>query len=165
MGIEMPEPGEEPWVILAVDYSAYGFGLGLYEMQELAIMETIDEVFQPYLEGAIDDESSRLDSLKYALRHGFDKPPQYKGDSARIEHLVLYGDLAKTDALHRLLESVLGSDLVERAHISDSPFSGTKYMAELSYNSMRWMHISGVQPAFGCRWRSRFSYQLRKEKL
>jgi hypothetical protein len=76
--------------------------------------------------------------------------PEDADGPLHIEHLVVYGDLAK-DATHRhLLTSVLDADLVRIAHVSNSVFEATTRMAQAASDTTtwtRWTFALNLRPA------------------
>ncbi|KAF2196785.1 hypothetical protein GQ43DRAFT_466917 [Delitschia confertaspora ATCC 74209] len=158
---------DEEQVILAVDYSSHGFSLGLYIMDELGIVDTLKEEYHPRIgsvKGARENEPGDLGALKDALQVLLGSKPLagYKLPvPLQIQHLIVYGDLARGDALRYILTAVLEAGLVENARISHSLFAGTASMAKMAYHDMWWIN-SGFNTghrirdaAFGCRWRSK----------
>jgi hypothetical protein len=152
---------EEPWLVLAVDYSSTWFNIGLY---------TIDEGFVFYIDGFVKNptivgkDSNKLDAIEDAIRHLFANPPENVTLPEKIDHLVVYGDEKKEDVLS-LLKRIVGADLVERAIVSQSIFDAVSGLAGGVYadtHNFDWfMHVA--EPAIGCRWRMLLNQKERDE--
>ncbi|KAM0332566.1 hypothetical protein ACHAQA_002850 [Verticillium albo-atrum] len=71
-----------------------------------------------------------------------------------IGHVVLLGDAVLDPGFLDILQSVVGTTLVENAHALNPVFAGAVGMAKYSHEWMDNMDFD-VEPAFGCRWQSR----------
>lgn len=149
--------GEPSWSIIAVECNSYGFSLGLYTMDDIDILDTVKEqyyLYPPSSEESQGGEPGQLDALKNRLQDFFRQSPEGPDQPITVDHLVIYGELSKDDALYQLLASVLGQNLVQKAHISDSVFDATTQLAKVSYNYMDRPYFE-TKPALGCRLRSK----------
>jgi hypothetical protein len=140
---------EEPWIVLAVDYSSHWFNVGLY---------TIDEGLVDPIEGFVQNptigENNQLDVLGDALRHLFANPPNNVTLPEKIHHLIVYGDNKKEDVLN-LLKTFMAADLVDDAIVSDSVFDAVTEIAGHVHGVMDTVEFEmRAKSAFGCQWRS-----------
>jgi hypothetical protein len=162
---KMPQPlpgmNEEPWVVLAVDYSFRWFNVGLYTLDEFGIVDPVEaSVSSPRIA-----EHNRLDALGDAIRHLLTHTtlPDVKLPE-QVRHLFVYGDDANNASLHRLLRTILDEDLVRDARIARSVFDGVAEMARNAHLMMDDVDFEmRAQAAWGCKWRSRLYGKHRDE--
>lgn len=148
----LPDPEEEPWVVLAVEYSLHWFNVGLYTVDELGIVDPI----QRAVGGPKIGEDNQLDALRDALRQLLAHPPPNVNLPEKIHHLVVYGDDAKNQALHHLIATFLNADLIRDAHVSSSVYDGVTIVARSAHVEMDTIDFeTRNRPTFSCRWRSR----------
>lgn len=168
---------EEPWTVLAVDYSVNWFSVGLYYVDEV-IKELDPEVYVEGVRstlgvdvGAIEgtlsglkirsgENDDQLDDLKNTLKHLFANPPDYERKvlfslPENIDKLLVYGDGAKGDALN-LLSTMLDAHLIRDAHVSTSVFDGMERMASTVYRYGFMNDLDRHYPPSWCEWRSKF---------
>lgn len=112
----LPRMNEDPWIILAVEYSVRWFSVGLYQIDDFGIVDPIEGAVR----GRRIDEGDQLHALRDSLSHLFAYNLPGTTLSERIHHLVVYGDDAKNDDLNRVLVELLGADLVRDADVSRS---------------------------------------------
>jgi hypothetical protein len=148
---DVPDFDEEPLLVLAADYSLHWFNVGLYIIGEEGVVETIEET----IKGPRINEANQLGALREALRQLFASPPQTMTLPAQIDRLIVYGDDAENHALRQLLAELLNDKVMRDAHVASSVFDGVDYMAHTVHERIIWMELDGIEPAFGCQWRSK----------
>lgn len=155
-------PGyEEPLIILAIDHSKHWYYIGLFEIGESGIVDPI-EGFSPT--GPTIDKEQQLEALGQSLRRMIANPPDGIHDLPKqIHQIMIYGDDTKNESLHGLLESILSTDLVQSARVSDNIFDGTNYAARMAYAHMD--TINYEKPPWGCRLRSSLYNKPRNDNI
>jgi hypothetical protein len=149
---------EEPWIVLAVEYSSHWFKIGLYTIDECFVLPIESFVGSPII-----GEDNQLDALGDALRHLFANPPENVTLSNQVHHLVVYGDDEKADVLS-LLKTIVGADLVANAIVSNSVFDSVNMIAHTVHEVMGSPYFERSNPsAFGCQWRSALYRTYRDE--
>jgi hypothetical protein len=157
---KVPAFDEEPWVVLAVEYSSHWFNMGLYTIEEDGKLDPI----HGWVEGLRVGEQNQLEVLKDRLRDIIASPPPGVDLPQQIRHLFLYGDDAKNNDLKLLLASMLDEDLVGNAHVSDSIYASVLYVADSCHVVMDTVdHEMRAEAAFGCKWRSKLYHEERTE--
>ncbi|CAI6341998.1 unnamed protein product [Periconia digitata] len=162
---------EEPWPVLAVDYSAHWFNIGLYTIGEMGIVSSVEgfDVSSPRI-----DEEDQPGALRDALRHLFDHPPIGMELPRQLRHLILYGDDVYNPVLRDILTEVMrdgetmtphARDLLRDANVSSSVFDGPANTARLAYVITNGVDFYLNAPsAPGCKWRSKL-YPRGKSEL
>ena len=144
-----PAYNEEPWIILAIDYSKHWYNIGLMTIEENGIVDPVPGFFK----GPTIDKEQQLEALGQSLRHIIANPPDDVHDLPKqIHQIIIYGDDPKNESLHNLLTSMLGTDLVRNARVSESIFDGTNFTAYTAHMQMDTFNFP--RPPWGCRWRS-----------
>lgn len=145
-----PAYNEEPWIILAIDYSKHWYNIGLMTIEENGIVDPVPGFFKdPKI-----DKEQQLEALGQSLRHIIANPPDDVHDLPKqIHQIMIYGDDPKNESLRNLLTSMLGTDLVRNARVSESVFDGTNFTAYTAHMQMDTFNFP--RPPWGCRWRSR----------
>ncbi|KAF1957719.1 hypothetical protein CC80DRAFT_491094 [Byssothecium circinans] len=147
-----PAYDEDPWVVLAVDYSFHWFDVGVYTIDEIGLVLPVHSTVR----GPRIGEENQLDALRDTLNSLFANPPPDFNLPAQFRYLVVYGDDAKNETLHHMLKDILGSDLVRDARVSSSVFDGMAFMAHVVHEHMDTIDFeTQVESAFGCKWRSK----------
>ncbi|KAH8728765.1 hypothetical protein GQ44DRAFT_782581 [Phaeosphaeriaceae sp. PMI808] len=146
-----PKFDEEPWIVLAIDYSSHWYNVGLLTIGEAGIVDLVPD----FTNGPKIDEKHQLEAMEHSLSHIIANPPSNVNLPGQIHQLVLYGDDVKNKSLRNLLTKMLNTDLVRNARVSSSIFDGTNFTAYAAH-----MHMDSIdfemtaKPAWGCRWRS-----------
>jgi glycerol kinase len=145
MPANLPTYEEELWIVLAVEQSTNWFNVALYAMDAIGVVISIqDTVEDPRVE-----EANQMDALKNTLEHLIASQKQ-------IHHIVVYGDDAKNEAVHRLLATILDANLVRNVRISTSSYDGLAFVAQNAHTHMDTVEFEMRAPSsFGCQWRSR----------
>ncbi|KAH7380169.1 hypothetical protein BKA66DRAFT_560326 [Pyrenochaeta sp. MPI-SDFR-AT-0127] len=155
-----PKFDEEPWVVLAIDYSTHWYNVGLLTMGEAGIVDPVPD----FTSGPKIDEEYQLDAIEHSLSHILANPPSGVYLPERIHQLVVYGDDAKNESLRNLLTKMLNTDLVRDARVSSSIFDGTNFTAHAAHVHMDTVDFEmNVKPAWGCQWRSSFYSDTQNE--
>lgn len=153
-GNTFPRFDQEPWVVLAVDYSFNWFNVGLYTIGEGGIVDPIE--VNDAARGPQIGEDNQLDALKNTLRQLFANSLSNVSLPDQIRHLYVYGDDAKNNALHHLLATILNADLVRDARVVSSVYDSVFEMAYSAHGVMDTIDFETEVPAaFGCKWRSK----------
>ncbi|KAF2683145.1 hypothetical protein K458DRAFT_405273 [Lentithecium fluviatile CBS 122367] len=138
----------EPLVVLAVDCSFHWFNVGLYAIDEIGLVDTIEGT----VKGLRTQQDNQLDELRDTLRYLFANAPPNVNLPMQIHHLIVYGDDAKDDALHHLLATILGAVLVREAHFLSSVFDCLTHVARFAHEVMDTIDFEWTVPsAFSCR--------------
>jgi hypothetical protein len=157
---KFPEFDEDPWFVLAVDYSSNWFNVGLYTIEEMGIVIPV----HGWVERLKIGEKNQLEALRDRLRDMIANPPPGVDLPQQIRYLFVYGDDAKNDDLKPMLASILDEALVENAQISNSVYAG---VLDMAYSCHVFMDSVGlgmhVDAAFGCQWRSKLYHEERTE--
>ncbi|CAI6331854.1 unnamed protein product [Periconia digitata] len=145
-----PGYNEEPWIILAIDYSKHWYNVGLMNIDEGFV-----DPIPGFIRGPTIGKGQQLKAVEHSLRDIIANPPDnIRNLPKQIHRVMLYGDDAKDDSLRELLIRLLGKMLVRNALISNSIFDGTNYTAYTAYYHMD--IVNYPRPPWGCRWRSNF---------
>lgn len=146
-----PELDEEPWIILAIDYSPHWYNVGLLTIGEAGIVDLVPD----FASGPIIDEERQLEAMEHSLGHIIANPPSNVYLLGQIHQLFVYGDDAKNESLPYPLTKMLNTELVQNAQISNSIFGGTNYTAYTAHMHMDTIDFEmTARPAWGCQWRS-----------
>ncbi|ORX96835.1 hypothetical protein BCR34DRAFT_578346 [Clohesyomyces aquaticus] len=164
-----PAFDEEPWPVLAIDYSVHWFAVGLYTIGEDGIVDPVEG----YVGGPRIDEEDQLGALRDTLSHLFAHPPADIRLPGGLRHLVVYGDDANNEEFRRILAEALVNeqlpvqhirDLLRDASVSSSVFDGPASTAYYAHVHMDTSDFERVPSAFGCKWRSKL-YSEEKTEL
>ncbi|PVH93641.1 hypothetical protein DM02DRAFT_732994 [Periconia macrospinosa] len=144
-----PAYDEDPWIILTIDYSKHWYNVGLMAIDEVGIADPVPGFFK----GPTIDKEHQLEAMGRSLRHIIANLPDDVYDLPKqIHQIMIYGDDAKNESLHDLLTTMLGTDLVRNARVSNSIFDGTNFTAYTAHLNMDTFDFP--RPPWGCRWRS-----------
>jgi hypothetical protein len=157
---EPPKFDEEPWVVVALDYSSHWFNVGLYTIEEEGILSFVDD----FVGGPEVGEENQLAALENRLRGIIASPPPGIDFPQPVRYMWVYGDDAKNEALKPLLATILGEDLLENARVVDSIYTGLFDVADSCHFLMSIDLQIYEKAAFGCKLRSKL-YREEKTEL
>ncbi|KAJ5000900.1 hypothetical protein K4K48_002068 [Colletotrichum sp. SAR 10_66] len=152
--------------VLSVDYSDSGLNVNLFADDE-GVADVLRQVYDQQLGADRREQPGHLQAVKDLLTEvakaplGHDLYGHPMPD--KIQRVVLYGDTVMDGGFLDILKAVVGEDVVNNAHSFEPVFAAAVGMATSSFESMNWLDFN-VEPAFGCRWRSRL-YDAPSEEL
>ncbi|KAF4819089.1 hypothetical protein CGCSCA5_v004571 [Colletotrichum siamense] len=159
-------PHYQTQAVLSVDYSDSGLNVNLFADDE-GVADVLRQVYDQQLGADRREQPGHLQAVKDLLTEvtkaplGHDLYGHPMPD--KIQRIVLYGDTVMDGGFLDILKAVVGEDVVNNAHSFEPVFAAAVGMATSSFESMNWLDFN-VEPAFGCRWRSRL-YDAPSEEL
>ncbi|KAH0437133.1 hypothetical protein CcaCcLH18_04001 [Colletotrichum camelliae] len=160
------KPHDETQAVLSVDYSESGLTVNLFG-EDQGIADLLRQVYDQQLSADRREQPGHLQAVE-ALLTDVTKPPLGHDSYGnlmpdKIQRVMLYGDAVKDKGFLDTLKVVVGVDVVDNAHSFEPVFVAAIGMATSSFERMNWLDFD-VEPAFGCRWRSRL-YDATNEEL
>ncbi|EQB56317.1 hypothetical protein CGLO_03669 [Colletotrichum gloeosporioides Cg-14] len=159
-------PRYETQAVLSVDYSDSGLNVNLFADDE-GVADVLRQVYDQQLGADRREQPGHLQAVKALLTEvtklplGYDLYGHQMPD--KIQRVVLYGDAVMDGGFLDMLKAVVGVDVVDNAQSFAPVFTAAIGMATSAFERENWLDFN-VEPAFGCRWRSRL-YDAPSEEL
>ncbi|KAK2760147.1 hypothetical protein CKAH01_16550 [Colletotrichum kahawae] len=159
-------PHDETQAVLSVDYSESGLNVYLFG-EDQGVADLLRQVYDQQLGADRRERPGHLQAVE-ALLTEVTNPPlgrDFWGHSMpdKIQRVVLYGDAVMDGGFLDTLKAVVGVDMVDNTHSFKPVFAAAIGMATSSFERVNSLDFN-VEPAFGCRWRSRL-YDATSEEL
>lgn len=144
-------------MVLAVDYSARWFNIGMYTLDENRLVDPV----LGFVNGLTIGAEPQLKAFEMALRNLSQSLPL---DLRSPDQISFYGDTSGDPKILDVVESIFGSELRSNVYVSKSAFKSVAHVAEGAFEEMDTVEFEMTEPAsFGCRWLSRLYDQEQAE--
>ncbi|KAF6795827.1 hypothetical protein CSOJ01_13362 [Colletotrichum sojae] len=158
----------ESQAVLSVDYSGSALNLVLFA-EDLGVVDDNRRNYAPHLDAKHRGEHGHLEAVRAAINEfaegPFGKDLMNNKITDDIRNVVLHGDAVTDPVFLDTLRAVVGSALVDGAHVLSPVFASAVGAARVSHERMADIDFDQIeQSAFGCRWRSRL-YGSNREEL